>query len=450
MSMIKLGTIALVVAGCGDVVGSDLPGAIALSSNQVDEQAPAGLAIGTLSAADPRFDRFDLIDDADGSFAIVGDALQVAPGAMLDFESAASRSIVVRARDASGGEQLEELEIAIGDVREATNLADLGSGSLRQALLDAAPGELILFETGVSGTLEIASPLRIAKPITLRSTGSITLHGGFAGSMIEVAIATDVTLVDLVLDGGLGGAISNDGRLTVIHNQFSNGVTAAIANRGRLAVVDSTFRNTRLAIAANGIATAVTGSTFDGSTANGAGGAIVGGELEILNCTFSRNVAAGSGGAIALIAGTTTIAFSTFADNQASGGGGGVFVAGTAKANIRGSVFARNAATATPDIDSSANPGGLSGSGNVLANGAGTSFTSGTDNNLVGVVVALDDLRDNGGPTSTVLPAVGAAAIDHVPASSCVDLADQPLLVDQRGALRPRGGGCDSGATELP
>jgi hypothetical protein len=51
----------------------------------------------------------------------------------------------------------------------------------------------------------------------------------------------------------------------------------------------------------------------------------------------------------------------------------------------------------------------------------------------------------NGGPTNSMLPQVGSAAIDVVPASSC---SGNGIVADQRGYARPSGG-CDVGAIEV-
>ena len=56
----------------------------------------------------------------------------------------------------------------------------------------------------------------------------------------------------------------------------------------------------------------------------------------------------------------------------------------------------------------------------------------------------LGPLEDNGGPTETMALGAGSAAIDAVPSSG----AGCPAT-DQRGALRPAGAGCDTGAYEL-
>jgi hypothetical protein len=54
----------------------------------------------------------------------------------------------------------------------------------------------------------------------------------------------------------------------------------------------------------------------------------------------------------------------------------------------------------------------------------------------------LGSLIDNGGPTVTMRPGPGSAALDRGPAAGCP-------ATDQRGARRPGGAACDSGAVEL-
>ena len=59
----------------------------------------------------------------------------------------------------------------------------------------------------------------------------------------------------------------------------------------------------------------------------------------------------------------------------------------------------------------------------------------------------LGPLAANGGPTFTMLPGVGSAAIDLIPVGT-PGLCDGTLPSDQRGVLRPLGAGCDAGSVE--
>jgi hypothetical protein len=59
----------------------------------------------------------------------------------------------------------------------------------------------------------------------------------------------------------------------------------------------------------------------------------------------------------------------------------------------------------------------------------------------------LGPLQHNGGPTLTHALEKGSPAID---AGVCTDSAGITVTVDQRGAPRPQGNGCDIGAYESP
>lgn len=58
-------------------------------------------------------------------------------------------------------------------------------------------------------------------------------------------------------------------------------------------------------------------------------------------------------------------------------------------------------------------------------------------------------LAGNGGPTQTIALLAGSAAIDAVPAGSCLDAVGAALTNDQRGVTRPQGSACDAGAFEV-
>lgn len=83
---------------------------------------------------------------------------------------------------------------------------------------------------------------------------------------------------------------------------------------------------------------------------------------------------------------------------------------------------------------------------NVLDD-ASCAFTATGD--LQNASAELGPLQDNGGPTPTHLPAESSPAIDAVPLADCNGNQGLPLNVDQRGAGRPVGAACDSGAVEV-
>ncbi len=78
------------------------PTDIGLSNNIIAENSTAGTVVGRLSTINP--DAADthtylLLDNAGGRFKLVGDQLQVAPGAVLDYENGSSYTIQVRTTD---------------------------------------------------------------------------------------------------------------------------------------------------------------------------------------------------------------------------------------------------------------------------------------------------------------------------------------------------------------
>jgi hypothetical protein len=93
-----------------------------------------------------------------------------------------------------------------------------------------------------------------------------------------------------------------------------------------------------------------------------------------------------------------------------------------------------------------------SGGGNIESPGDSCGFDQPTDQvNVSAADLKLGPLADNGGPTMTHALLPGSVAIDHVPASMCLDENGDPLTTDQRGEPRPETGGdsCDVGSFEV-
>src|SRR4051812_19369644 len=57
-----------------------------------------------------------------------------------------------------------------------TNTNDSGAGSLRQALLSAAPDNTINFAANVKGTIKLTSTLTITRNVTISGPGAVTLR----------------------------------------------------------------------------------------------------------------------------------------------------------------------------------------------------------------------------------------------------------------------------------
>ncbi|MBT3323461.1 MAG: sortase [Anaerolineae bacterium] len=197
-----------------------------------------------------------------------------------------------------------------------SNTNNSGTGSLRQAIADAASGDTINFS--ISGTIILTTgELIIDKNLTVDGSGqSIALSGGNTSSIIRINtgnIGMTVSLISLTLQDSANTAVSNDGTLTITNCTFSNNgglstviLGGAIHNDGILRISGSTFSNNRA----------------NSSSSIAEGGAIYNqGTMNITDSTFSNNSVDGSvsprGGAILNHSvGTTTIANSTFSSNE--------------------------------------------------------------------------------------------------------------------------------------
>ena len=238
-----------------------------------------------------------------------------------------------------------------------------------------------------------------------------------------------------------GGAISNDGTLTIGESTLSGNSASNIgggidSESGSVTITNSTL----------------SGNSSTGMGAAGGGGGIANngnGTLTILNSTLSGNSAATDvGGGIQNGAGTSNISFTTLSGNSASSGGGIANLAGQTM-NIKNSIVANS--TSGGDCF---NAGTFNATGtNFTTNGVCPGFTQVTPAQL-----KLGPLADNGGPTQTHALLPGSVAIDAAP--DCTDVfvnPDRPkvgapkalVTTDQRGVGRPQGSACDVGAYEL-
>lgn len=289
-----------------------------------------------------------------------------------------------RARCKLGIESLERRQLLAGAVFEVINIEDAGSGSLRQAIVqaNANPGsDIIRFSRGVEGTIELSSQLVITDDVTIRGPGhdKLAVSGGddvrvFAvipaalaedpfvtPTSAQVATAPKVAIEKLaILDGhatdapgfdpadptnpgfAFGGGLYNLGgtvqlrEVVMSGNVASNVVTAggAVANEfgGTLTVTRSDFdsnASSGILIAVGGAITSDLGPTADGAVTQPP-------TVSIERSKFVANSAEasagyvegegfsglGGGGAILNVTGSMTISRSHFEDNTAQGGGG--------------------------------------------------------------------------------------------------------------------------------
>ncbi|MBU0484092.1 MAG: hypothetical protein KKB30_06215 [Proteobacteria bacterium] len=300
-----------------------------------------------------------------------------------------------------------------------TNTNDSGAGSLRQAIADAASGDIIDL-TGISGTITLTSgELAINKNLTFTgpTATSLVISGNTASRVLNISGGTVVYLSYVTVQDGY--VDSADG--------------AGILNAGILSIDHSTIRENH------------------GFTAgNGGGIANVGGTLTVTSCTLENDTSAGNGGGI-YSTGTATVTNSTFWEDSVNVDGGGIYSTGTL-------TLANN--TISGNWAFSGNGGGIYNVGTlhflntIIANSFGSDcFNTGTiatnTNNLIedntcspalsGDPV-LGTLLDHGGPTRTLGLLYTSPAIDAGDNATC-----EPT--DQRDMARPADGNFDTTAT---
>ena len=219
------------------------------------------------------------------------------------------------------------------------------------------------------------------------------------------------------------------------------------------------------AIEVQGGTTTISRTTFSGNLAGGGGD---GGTGPVVP---GPGGAGGVGGAIYAGAGATTITTSTFAANRAGaggltggnssmpakgGGGGALYVDPNGTADVEYSTFSGNLRGPASFADAANGVAGGRVTGSILADPAPAcqkvaagplmSVTLPGDAGCPGPRLEgdprLGPLAANGGPTLTLLPGPGSAAIDALAGAPCPP-------TDQRGLPRPRLGGCDAGSVEV-
>jgi predicted outer membrane repeat protein len=332
-------------------------------------------------------------------------------------------------------------------VTAANELPTVNFSTSALGISAASPGA---YSVATNGTLHIARNVKIAGPganllsisgggavqvfnqtsgITATLSG-VTITAGFSSGDTGGGIYDDgtLTLSNCVVSGnsggsvGAGGGIYNKGTLTVSNCTFSNNSAVlfggAIYSYGSLTVAGSTFTNNSAqygaGISAGGSSLTVTDSTFSGNTTSQGGGAILSSSTAtVTNSTFSGNTssvaAGGQGGAIFNVnyfgPGLLTVTNSIFFGNTAWEGGG---IYNQITANAADNVFYNN-----------------------LGNGSENDCNGCTSNaGAVSGNPLLAPLANYGGPTQTMLPLPGSAAIC---AGAQANETAAGLTTDQRG-----------------
>jgi len=267
-------------------------------------------------------------------------------------------------------------------------------------------------------------------------------------------------------DGGDGGGILASGTLTVRETTIASNLTAS-GGRGGAATGGARSGLTRV------LGAGVGGAGGDGGDAGGIG--VATGTATITNTTIATNLTGGGGGGGGGGAGIPGGGPGSVGGTGGAGGRGGG-VSSAAALTVSFATITRNGEgtdgtdgraldVSTPGATGSTGSSGAGAGAAVAAAGTTTLTRSVLSGNGCDIAPAVPDdalgvafqspacpgaagdpilgpLMDNGGPTVTMRPGPGSAALDRVPAAVCP-------ATDQRGARRPGGAACDSGAVEL-
>jgi hypothetical protein len=307
-----------------------------------------------------------------------------------------------------------------------TNNDDNGSGSLRQAIWDANPEDVIEFAPALSGqTITLQTQLDIPKSLTIRATVPITISGNPTTRVFEVT-AGNVTFDGLTIANGNGGQFGEGGGIRINEENMGN-ITAV------------TIQNSTLVGNYAGSGGAIYANTQSGSCSSPP-------RVFIRNSTLSDN-SASVGGALFNFSGVVEISHSTITLNTGNMGGG-VLSNNTSDACTRvgHSIISGNSNDDVAAFDSNQRFSSL---GHNLIGTAGNNVDF-DDFNQTGDQTGVTDprlspLADNGGLTRT------HALLRSFPVSPAIDggAATCPLPTDQRGSPRPKNGLCDIGAYEF-
>jgi hypothetical protein len=230
-----------------------------------------------------------------------------------------------------------------------TDTLDSGSGSLRQAVFDAAPGDTVVFDSAVfsvpliitrtSGQIEISKSLVIDGDAGAVITP--TLSGNSASRVFSVTSGVAVTLRGLRITDGYcgdstcnGGSIFNNGSLSLTNSALVSNTAGndggAIFNgvRGMLTVINSLLAQNVAHVSGGGLynrsVSNVAESTFMHNS-GGAGGSILndsGGTLNLVHSTVANSSGSDGGGIFNDWGSVLSMMSSTISGNSANLGGG--------------------------------------------------------------------------------------------------------------------------------
>lgn len=246
--------------------------------------------------------------------------------------------------------------IVVNMVKDVVDAND-GKTSLREAISSARDGDVITFDSSISGkTIKVDTFIRITKSITIDggdASNCVTLQGAGERRIFvnggENSSPTTV-LRDIKLTGGYaaenGGAILNNATLTIENAQFFDNTAGhnggAIENCGTLTITNSDFYRNSCgqrggAIQNNGGTMTLKNTVVYNNTAGNGGGIDVYVQTDVVNVynsTIAGNKATHNGGGICRSDGKVSLYNTVVSKNHVSDAGGASNIYGVLTANV--------------------------------------------------------------------------------------------------------------------
>ncbi|MDB5076917.1 MAG: hypothetical protein JWO42_3096, partial [Chloroflexi bacterium] len=350
---------------------------------------------------------------------------------------------------------------AAATTRVVTACTDSALRAAIAAANTANAGDVVTFSLTGACTFDLTQDslgqISLTGNLTIDGTGGqITLSGGSAVQVFQVASTATATLKGLTISNGAaagnnGGGIYNAGGTLTVSNSTLSGNSATfgggINNAGTLTVSNSTLGGNS-APSGGGIlnfgSLTVSNSTLGGNSATHGGGILNFGSLTVCNITHIGNSDEYGGGINNF--GTLTVSNSTLSGNSARSYGGGIVnTHGTLtvsnstlsgnSALSGGSIYNRSTLTVHSSIlANNSCAGGVTDGGYNLEYQGGGALTCGFTLHARSGNPQLQALAPNGGPTQTMALAATSPALG---AGSCADPTYPLVTTDQRGVARP-------------
>jgi hypothetical protein len=220
-----------------------------------------------------------------------------------------------------------------------TSNGDSGTGTLRQAVINAAAGDTINFQSGLTSPITLTSgqiAITKALAITGPGAGALTISGANSSRIfyvhpasVQAVTISGVTLANGHVTTGPGGAVYSKGanfslQDSVVQSNSSITPTGTKGGGGVFAI-------------GTGVTLTISGSTIDSNTSNGGGGGVylssgTGGQSIVTSSIISGNTStSGWGGGLYTTGDTSQVSQTSVINNQTQlDPGGGIQPCSTA------------------------------------------------------------------------------------------------------------------------